>query len=94
MQFIEGRTLAEVLKELREGSRQNSQMAAPTQDVAASNTPRPESPPSPGPEAAFSAAAGLSGETSTASPAYFRRVAELGIQAAEALGKNMLTRSV
>jgi eukaryotic-like serine/threonine-protein kinase len=70
MQFIEGQTLAALRCELR-------QLAAP-------------SPPSPapgrGPAGASTAPmAGLSTDQSTRSPAFFRTMANLGVQAAEAL---------
>jgi serine/threonine protein kinase/Flp pilus assembly protein TadD len=66
MQFIEGQSLAEVLRELRRLARRD----APSAVTAEAST---------GPLAA------LSTERSARDPAHFRAVAELGVQAAEAL---------
>jgi WD40 repeat protein/tetratricopeptide (TPR) repeat protein len=71
MQFIDGRTLAVVIEELRCGP----VAAAPTGPF----TPAPAVADTPGPAAARST------ETSARDPGYFRSVAGMGVQAAEAL---------
>jgi serine/threonine protein kinase/Tfp pilus assembly protein PilF len=106
MQFIDGRTLAELIAELRdlegraaEPASSTGPPAAPLADDLASGRwapPRPGEPTGP-PAAPASQAgeaardtatmpvAGLSTERSARSPGYFRTVAYLGAQAAEAL---------
>jgi serine/threonine protein kinase/tetratricopeptide (TPR) repeat protein len=74
MQFIDGQTLAELIAELR---RTSGSRATADPELTGPYTP------SPGGETA--AVAALSTERSTRSPAFFRTVAELGRQAAEAL---------
>jgi serine/threonine protein kinase/Flp pilus assembly protein TadD len=72
MQFIDGRTLAEVIEELR-------QHASPTRESAdRASEPIPEG-------ADTTPRAGLSTERSINRRSYFRSVAQLGVQAAEAL---------
>ena len=73
MQFIEGQSLAEVIHELRRGERS----CVSTPSLGALTQPRsPEDTPP---------VAALSTEHSTTSPAFFRSVVNLGVQAAEAL---------
>jgi serine/threonine protein kinase/Flp pilus assembly protein TadD len=74
MQFIDGQTLATLIAELR----QTSGSKPPTEAEATG-------PYTPCPGGDTAAVATLSTERSTRSPAYFRSVAELGRQAAEAL---------
>jgi eukaryotic-like serine/threonine-protein kinase len=73
MQFIEGQTLATVIAELRQGGPGNPAGAAlaPTGPYASATATPP--------------AAALSTERSAREPAFFRKAAQLGIQAAEAL---------
>jgi tetratricopeptide (TPR) repeat protein len=73
MQFIEGRTLAAVIDELRGPAR------PPAPDAGPDGPHRPEG------ENATPPVAGLSTERSRRSPAHFQMVARLGVQAAEAL---------
>jgi eukaryotic-like serine/threonine-protein kinase len=81
MQFIDGQTLAAVIHELRLGER--GCVSAPS--LGALTQPRsPEEIPT-GPFVPTTPAAALSTERSTKSPAFFRTVANLGVQAAEAL---------
>jgi serine/threonine protein kinase len=85
MQFIDGQTLAAVIQELR----QSAAIKGRGSTACASSGDRP------GPQGTDAAAAatatptrpvvGLSTEPSTRSPGYFRTVARLGVQAAEAL---------
>jgi serine/threonine protein kinase len=80
MQFIEGRDLASVLVQLRAqpGGKVPDPQAAATVDAAAGQ-------PTTLPSGDTRPPAGLSAERSTRSSEYFRTVARLGIQAAEAL---------
>lgn len=81
MQFIEGRTLADVIAEMRRGKRRRSAPSAPTHV----RTPRPAVGDAPtGPYVPTPPVAALSTHR-TGKPAHFRSVALLGIQAAEAL---------
>src|SRR5262249_29270094 len=78
MQFIEGQTLAAVITELRQRS------GRPVPPEAQPTTPHvPEAPTTPAPDTGPQGA--VSTERSWLDRAYFRRVAEWGIQAAEAL---------
>src|SRR5262249_43337477 len=82
MQFIEGRTLAAVIDELRQGS------AGPTRRTDWQSVPPLVEPTGPSlPETAnvTPPVAGLSTERSIRSPAHFQMAARLGVQAAEAL---------
>jgi tetratricopeptide (TPR) repeat protein len=74
MQFIDGQTLAALIAELR----QTSGAKAPAEAEATG-------PYTPAPRGETAAVAALSTERSVCSPAFFRRVAELGRQAALAL---------
>jgi WD40 repeat protein/serine/threonine protein kinase len=82
MQFIEGQTLAAVIHELRqlaeakpvEAARESPERTVPWVPAAGSAAP-----------SSTVAVAGLSTERSTRSPGFFRTVASLGVQAAEAL---------
>jgi tetratricopeptide (TPR) repeat protein len=74
MQFIDGRTLADLVAERRPGA------ATAAQPTTSESAP----PPAP-PDTAPAAAATASTLPAGSGPAYFRRVAELGVQAAEAL---------
>ena len=78
MQFIDGQTLADVIADLRcAGGR-----PVPTEDQP-TTAHSPEAPTTPAPDTVPRAAA--STERTPLDRAHFRRVAELGIQAAEAL---------
>ncbi len=74
MQFVDGQTLAELIAELRR-----------TAGAKAPADPEATGPHTPCPGGETAAIAALSTERSTRSPAFFRSVAELGRQAAEAL---------
>jgi eukaryotic-like serine/threonine-protein kinase len=82
MQFISGRTLADLIAELRRPARVKEEA-----DSAAPNVP----PPAPGAGAAGSTAEAVAPgsapttERSARGPAFFQTVAQLGVQAAEAL---------
>jgi eukaryotic-like serine/threonine-protein kinase len=91
MQFIDGHTLAAMIRELRRQSglegadeRRSPAGGAAAGDPTASYTPSPGSPRVSGTEAAPPAAA-LSTERSARGTAYFRTAAGLGVQAAGAL---------
>jgi tetratricopeptide (TPR) repeat protein len=98
MQFIDGQTLAQVIEELRQqgeggawrvaggGTRPPAELATEALPSSSSLTPSPSHPvtPSlPGPDTSPKAA--ISTQRSTRTPEFFRSVANLGIQAAEAL---------
>jgi serine/threonine protein kinase len=104
MQFIEGKTLAEVIGELRQLSRSGRRAprpgrAGPGPRTLVDESNAPASPvadrvPAPGSEVGAQAGAGetavepvgaLATAYSTNSPQYFRGVAQLGVQASEAL---------
>jgi len=80
MQFIEGQTLAAMIAELRQ---RGGQAPLPEVQPTTPHVPGAPAPATPAPDTAERAAA--STERPTRDPAYFRRVADLGIQAAEAL---------
>ncbi|HMF11309.1 MAG TPA: serine/threonine-protein kinase, partial [Gemmataceae bacterium] len=95
MQFIEGQSLAEVISDLRlqiSDLKKDSKPSAVIDDIAAATSPYS---PEPAPKSAISnlkseipptpPVAALSTIRSTTNAAYYRTVAELGIQAAEAL---------
>src|SRR5207247_1650170 len=75
MQYIEGRTLAATIRELRQLA--GLATAQPVDSAPPANTPAPT--------AATQPVAALGTERSTKDPAYLRAVAQLGVQAAEAL---------
>jgi serine/threonine protein kinase len=79
MQYIEGQTLGEVIRELRG---LNDPDATGRQGLGA---PAPQQPRTPAADTNRTPAAAVATERSTRAPAFFRRVAELGVQAAEAL---------
>jgi serine/threonine protein kinase/Tfp pilus assembly protein PilF len=79
MQFIDGRTLASVIHELRQAARHDAR-ARPVADLTGPYTP----PPGAGADQTPAQVA-LSTERSVRDPAYCRGVAQMGIQAAEAL---------
>lgn len=84
MQMIDGQTLAEVLDGLRVGRKLPPADDAPTAPLApphSAPSPSPATPPPPAPIRP----AGLSADGTSDSPAYFRHVADLGAQAADAL---------
>jgi WD40 repeat protein/serine/threonine protein kinase len=100
MQFIDGHTLAALIHDLRRLARPKppagaagplagelaSGRWAPARRSAADPQPTTDYVPAPAPPAdSTTPAAALSTERSTTSPAYFRTVAGLGVQAAEAL---------
>jgi tetratricopeptide (TPR) repeat protein len=76
MQFIDGRTLAELIAELRCGGRPAPAEQQPT---------TPHVPGQPPPAAQTAARAAAATEPAPRDRAYFRRIAGLGVQAAEAL---------
>ena len=78
MQFIDGQTLAQVIADLRRAGGR----PVPTEDQP-TTAHSPEAPTTPAPDTVPRAAA--STERTRLDRAHFRRVAELGIQAAEAL---------
>jgi serine/threonine protein kinase/Flp pilus assembly protein TadD len=86
MQYIDGQTLAQVIAGLRRpaGATPTAAGLPPpaSEDAAGANRPDP-APPGPAPETL--AAIGVTTEPSHRAPGYFRAVARLGIQAAEAL---------
>jgi serine/threonine protein kinase/tetratricopeptide (TPR) repeat protein len=77
MQFIEGHTLAEVIAGLKEGAISNQQSAISGDKLTAERSPLNAT--------CSTAVAALSTLRSTKPAEFFRQVAELGIQAAEAL---------
>jgi serine/threonine protein kinase len=80
MQFIDGQSLAEIVGNLR-GSRTTAATGRLSgAEAGSSTTLSPAGRPSP-----TAPVAGLSTERSATSPAYFRAVAQLGVEAAEAL---------
>src|SRR5579872_4322879 len=81
MQFIEGRDLASVIAGLRHSSEPRPLGSGENQNLTAPYTPLPDGRGSEGTKPL----AGLSTERSTKAAEYFRAVARLGIQAAEAL---------
>jgi tetratricopeptide (TPR) repeat protein/serine/threonine protein kinase len=87
MQFIEGQTLAAVIRQLRERTmpRRGKAEAEKQSEPTAAYVPAPSAGASPGAETLPIPQAGLSTERSVTSRAFFRMVAQLGIQAAEAL---------
>src|SRR5579885_1726080 len=98
MQYIEGRTLAELIRELRQLEGRDASEAAPTvalsgdRELAGLLASGPLAPPERPPAADATAPARTPATGATRSPgsstrtsAYFRTVANLGIQAAEAL---------
>ena len=98
MQYIEGRTLAELIRELRQLEGRDASEAAPTvalsgdRELAGLLVSGPLAPPERPPAADATAPARTPATGATRSPgsstrtsAYFRTVANLGIQAAEAL---------
>ena len=92
MQFIEGHTLATLIQELRQlaaregtGSPASASAARALASDVASGRWAPASLPAPSAEAPTLPVAALSTERSTTNPAFFRTVAHLGVQAAEAL---------
>src|SRR5262249_8230219 len=95
MQLIEGQSLANVIAVLREAPGRKGKLRKPSGGPppgeaadAGAHRPMPvpaaSGPAEPGP-AETGPVAGLSTERSVRDPAYFRAVAQLGIQAAEAL---------
>ena len=80
MQFIEGQTLAALIADLRQAG---GRPAPPEAELTTPHVPGQPALASPAPDTAPKAAA--STERAPRDRAYFRRVAELGIQAAEAL---------
>jgi serine/threonine protein kinase len=84
MQFIEGQTLAAVIQDLRrlEGRDSKDEPAAVPQ-VTGPYTPSPPGPEAPPVQPPTQAA--LTTERSAKNPAFFRKAAQLGVQAAEAL---------
>jgi WD40 repeat protein/serine/threonine protein kinase len=99
MQFIDGQTLAAVIQELRQLARPKGDAAAagglaeelasgrwaPTKRNGIEAPPTTAYVPAPAPLADTAPVAALSTERSTKSAAFFRTVAHLGVQAAEAL---------
>src|SRR5579883_3438021 len=92
MQFIEGHTLATLIQELRQlaaregtGSPASASAARALASDVASGRWAPAPLPAPSADAATLPVAALSTGRSTTSPGYFRTVAHLGVQAAEAL---------
>jgi serine/threonine protein kinase/Tfp pilus assembly protein PilF len=88
MQFIEGRTLAAVIAELRQASESGPRAEPRPSESRAGvdNLTTPYLPLSDGcASATTTPKAGIATERSTRSPLFFRTVAQLGIQAAEAL---------
>jgi serine/threonine protein kinase/Tfp pilus assembly protein PilF len=81
MQFIEGRTLADVIDDLRKATAPRTEKDPPS-SPASPATPGEHQPPNAAPTRPI---AGLSTERSARSPEFFRGVARLGVQAAEAL---------
>jgi WD40 repeat protein/serine/threonine protein kinase len=79
MQFIDGHTLAQVIAELRLQTADSRPASAESPPTAADQPPDPQS------ATAATTRAGLSTSHSTKHPAFFRTVADLGIQAAQAL---------
>lgn len=85
MQFIDGRSLAELLRELRRPDA-GPQAKPPEPAAGDPTTAYAPGPDAHGPAAADTpAAAALSTAHASGSPGYFREVARLGVQAAEAL---------
>jgi serine/threonine protein kinase/tetratricopeptide (TPR) repeat protein len=80
MQFIDGQSLAAVIAELRRHAGPPRQQPAPATDSEATASGLPAAA-----STEATARAGLSTERSVTSAAFFRTVAELGVQAAEAL---------
>jgi serine/threonine protein kinase len=81
MQFIEGKTLAALIDELRQVGPQPAQSA---EDIVTAIYPLPCAT-APLPSSTAVAGATLATERSTRAPGFFRTVAQLGIQAADAL---------
>jgi serine/threonine protein kinase/Flp pilus assembly protein TadD len=87
MQFIEGRTLAEVIGDLRSASASGGAPSSgprPSRDAAPPEAPAAGAPEG-GPAPDTLPIAGRATERSTRGPSFFRAVARLGQQAAEAL---------
>src|SRR5437867_614313 len=85
MQFIDGHTLATMIAELRRQTRREAGEPREPSGAGArgpARQPGPTSPPSNGDTAAVAA---ISTERPATSPAFFRTVASLGVQAADAL---------
>jgi serine/threonine protein kinase/Flp pilus assembly protein TadD len=84
MQFIEGQTLAAVIRQLRE---RTAHTPAPADRQGEPTAPYGPAPRADGPiaETLSSPQAGLSTERSISSRSFFRMVAQMGVQAAEAL---------
>ncbi len=85
MQFIDGRTLAAVIDELRRASRHPQPSLKAEQERTAPYLPAAEVPAAPGAETAGAAAAVISTLTMRKGPDFFRAAAQLGMQAAAAL---------
>jgi serine/threonine protein kinase/Tfp pilus assembly protein PilF len=82
MQFIDGQTLAGLIEELRRRSGRASAGAGP---LAGPSAPSPPAPGTAAAESVTAPAAALTTERSRRGPEFFRTVARLGVQAAEAL---------
>jgi serine/threonine protein kinase/Flp pilus assembly protein TadD len=85
MQYIDGQTLAAVIHDLRRQARWESANKAAAAADAQPTGPYAPAPRQPRPLTTTLPAAALSTERSHKSPAFFRTVAQLGVQAAEAL---------
>ncbi len=85
MQFIDGRTLAAVIDELRRTSRHPQPSLKTEQERTAPYISVGEAPAAPGAETAGAAAAVISTLTMRKGPDFFRAAAQLGMQAAAAL---------
>ena len=97
MQFIDGSTLADLVRELREqsglervdcsdrGAASRELVCRAAADVGATAPPDPERDECPVPETTIRSAAALMTKLSNRESAYFQRVTQLGVQAAEAL---------